>query len=269
MIVVRDSRRREGAAGLEDGTSHFLGIAALRHGFAAIRRAGGFPAVDEHTSMLTRSALLRDVCVAWSLATAYCVLSAATSRFSPALIAAPWEIKQTVLCRRHTVQQLTSLRHFNGRPVAEVYTGQRVAAAALSPALSPRPAERLATPADTFASVAHTQQSRGGRSGSGGGSNSRAASVATYGAGSTLAATSFSGTVSTTSLATSVATVTFGSGSASGERDSSDSSDSNGSGSGGAGAAIIGQGPTVAFNLRRADGSWVGYRCSKTCQSDP
>jgi molybdenum cofactor sulfurtransferase len=52
-------RRREGAAGLEDGTAHFLGIAALRHGFAAIRRAGGFPAVDDWTSLLARRGLHR------------------------------------------------------------------------------------------------------------------------------------------------------------------------------------------------------------------
>ena len=47
-------RRREGAAGLEDGTTSFLGIAALRHGFAAIGRAGGFPAIEAHTGGLTR-----------------------------------------------------------------------------------------------------------------------------------------------------------------------------------------------------------------------
>ena len=47
-------RRREGAAGLEDGTAHFLGIAALRHGYAVIRRAGGFPAVNAWASLLAR-----------------------------------------------------------------------------------------------------------------------------------------------------------------------------------------------------------------------
>lgn len=50
-------RRREGAAGLEDGTAHFLGIAALRHGYKAIRRAGGFPAVDAWTGLLARRVL--------------------------------------------------------------------------------------------------------------------------------------------------------------------------------------------------------------------
>lgn len=52
--IICTCRKREGAAGLEDGTASFLGIAALRHGFAAIERAGGFPAIDAHTSALTR-----------------------------------------------------------------------------------------------------------------------------------------------------------------------------------------------------------------------
>lgn len=47
-------RRREGPAGFEDGTAHFLGIAALRHGFSLIQRLGGFPAIEAHTRALTR-----------------------------------------------------------------------------------------------------------------------------------------------------------------------------------------------------------------------
>ncbi len=54
--VRRRCRRRGGVEGLEDGTAHFLGIASLRHGFAAISRAGGFPAIEAHTCALARCA---------------------------------------------------------------------------------------------------------------------------------------------------------------------------------------------------------------------
>ena len=47
-------RRRKGTSGFEDGTAHFLAIAALRHGFAAIARAGGMPAIRHHTAAITR-----------------------------------------------------------------------------------------------------------------------------------------------------------------------------------------------------------------------
>lgn len=47
-------RRRTGAEGFEDGTAHFLGLAAVRHGFAAIASVGGFPAIHQHTQMVTR-----------------------------------------------------------------------------------------------------------------------------------------------------------------------------------------------------------------------
>ncbi|KAL3136431.1 hypothetical protein ABBQ38_005687 [Trebouxia sp. C0009 RCD-2024] len=47
-------RRREGAAGLEDGTAHYLGIAALSHGFRQLASLGGFPAIARHTQIVTR-----------------------------------------------------------------------------------------------------------------------------------------------------------------------------------------------------------------------
>eukprot|EP00930_Biecheleria_cincta_P014758 TRINITY_DN12563_c0_g2_i1.p1 TRINITY_DN12563_c0_g2~~TRINITY_DN12563_c0_g2_i1.p1 ORF type:complete len:560 (-),score=62.74 TRINITY_DN12563_c0_g2_i1:127-1629(-) len=37
----------------EDGTVSFLGIAALKHGFAALDRVGGMKAIEKHTSALT------------------------------------------------------------------------------------------------------------------------------------------------------------------------------------------------------------------------
>ena len=46
--------RRPGPAGLEDGTLPFAGIAAAAHGFAVIRRLGGFPAVGRHADCLAR-----------------------------------------------------------------------------------------------------------------------------------------------------------------------------------------------------------------------
>lgn len=49
-------RRREGAAGLEDGTAHYLGIAALKHGFQQLHTLGGFPAIAAHTQAVTRHA---------------------------------------------------------------------------------------------------------------------------------------------------------------------------------------------------------------------
>lgn len=154
---------------------------------------------------------------------------------------------------RHTVQQLTSLRHVNGRPVAEVYTGARVVAAAMS-----APAAGLAAgtdaapmPADRFASMAVAQ------AGGGGGSRRMSAStITTVNLASTLATTSLS------SLATSsiYGGNDNGGGGGGGEGNSNDSSGSNDA----AGFGIVGQGPIVAFNLRRVDGSWVGYRCVVT-----
>ncbi|KAL0050843.1 hypothetical protein WJX82_008290 [Trebouxia sp. C0006] len=47
-------RRREGAAGLEDGTAHYLGIAAVRHGFHQLAALGGFPAIGNHSQSVTR-----------------------------------------------------------------------------------------------------------------------------------------------------------------------------------------------------------------------
>ena len=47
-------RLRPGAAGFEDGTSAYLAIAALRHGFAQLQRVGGFPAIAQHTCSLSR-----------------------------------------------------------------------------------------------------------------------------------------------------------------------------------------------------------------------
>lgn len=47
-------RQRPGAAGFEDGTPAYLGISALKHGFAQIERFGSFPAVEGHTASLTR-----------------------------------------------------------------------------------------------------------------------------------------------------------------------------------------------------------------------
>ena len=52
---------------------------------------------------------------------------------------------------RHTVDQLTSLRHFNGRPVAVIYTGAKGAAAALAqpPVQPPAPGVHW-HPVETF-----------------------------------------------------------------------------------------------------------------------
>lgn len=49
-----ECRRREGAAGLEDGTAHYLGAAAVRHGFKQLASVGGFPAIKQHTDAVTR-----------------------------------------------------------------------------------------------------------------------------------------------------------------------------------------------------------------------
>ena len=49
-------RRRDGPIGLEDGTTAFLAIASLRHGFAAIRRAGGFQTISAHARAVTQCA---------------------------------------------------------------------------------------------------------------------------------------------------------------------------------------------------------------------
>ena len=56
------SRLRPGAAGFEDGTSSYLAIAALRHGFAQLQRIGGFPAISQHTCSLSRCALVSCWC---------------------------------------------------------------------------------------------------------------------------------------------------------------------------------------------------------------
>ena len=103
------------------------------------------------------------------------------------------------------------------------------------------------SPADRFASVAHAQTGNGGGGEDGSRTTSATSTVGTYSLGSTLATTSLS------SLA--AGSVTGGVG-------------ARGDGDGEAGSAdavrfgIVGQGPTVAFNLLRADGSWVGYRCA-------
>ena len=49
-------RRRDGAIGFEDGTTAFLAIASLRHGFAAICRAGGFQTISDHVRAITQCA---------------------------------------------------------------------------------------------------------------------------------------------------------------------------------------------------------------------
>lgn len=61
VIVVIKCRRREGAAGLEDGTAHYLGIAAVRHGFHQLASLGGFPAIGPHTQAVTRSVYCRSM----------------------------------------------------------------------------------------------------------------------------------------------------------------------------------------------------------------
>ena len=53
LLLIAYCRRREGAAGLEDGTAHYLGIAAVRHGFHQLSALGGFPAVGDHTQSVT------------------------------------------------------------------------------------------------------------------------------------------------------------------------------------------------------------------------
>lgn len=54
LCIFAFCRRREGAAGLEDGTAHYLGIAAVRHGFHQLAALGGFPAIGNHTQSVTR-----------------------------------------------------------------------------------------------------------------------------------------------------------------------------------------------------------------------
>ena len=54
ILTARLCRLRKGAAGFEDGTSAFLSIAALRHGFAQLQRVGGFEAISQHTRSLSR-----------------------------------------------------------------------------------------------------------------------------------------------------------------------------------------------------------------------
>ena len=61
-------RRRDGPIGMEDGTTAFLAIASLRHGFAAIRRAGGFQTISAHTRAVTQCAvtlLFKHLVCAW------------------------------------------------------------------------------------------------------------------------------------------------------------------------------------------------------------
>jgi len=52
--VPATRRQRPGAAGFEDGTPAYLGISALKHGFAQIERFGSFLAIERHTASLTR-----------------------------------------------------------------------------------------------------------------------------------------------------------------------------------------------------------------------
>ena len=54
--VLKACRQRPGAAGFEDGTPAYLGISALKHGFAQIERFGSFAAIERHTGSLTRCA---------------------------------------------------------------------------------------------------------------------------------------------------------------------------------------------------------------------
>lgn len=60
MHLVREHShvgRSDVAARLEDGTQHYLGIAALKHGLAAITRIpGGMEAISRHTFGLARLA---------------------------------------------------------------------------------------------------------------------------------------------------------------------------------------------------------------------
>ncbi|KAL0025505.1 hypothetical protein WJX77_007273 [Trebouxia sp. C0004] len=67
-------RRREGAAGLEDGTAHYLGIAAVRHGFHQLAALGGFPAIGDHTQSVTRWFAERLVALRHADGASLCVL---------------------------------------------------------------------------------------------------------------------------------------------------------------------------------------------------
>lgn len=53
------TQRRPGGAGLEDGTLPFLDIPALAHGFAFVRRLGGFPAVAAHAGAVAAALAAR------------------------------------------------------------------------------------------------------------------------------------------------------------------------------------------------------------------
>ena len=53
-IMVVCSRRREGAAGMEDGTASYLGIAAIPHGFRQLERMGGFLSIERHANRIAR-----------------------------------------------------------------------------------------------------------------------------------------------------------------------------------------------------------------------
>lgn len=240
-------RRREGAAGLEDGTAHFLGIAALRHGFAAIRRAGGFGAIDTHTTALARYEVFRlttkcthaFLCVLPLYLLCYTLQIDCLAHFegSAAAVAAErgamgcsCDLHSALRCR-HAAQQLTSLRHFNGRPVVEVYTPEGVAAAAVAQA---------AESAENAAAMPPRPPSS---SSSGGGSRDSEAS-------------------SLSSNCTAVNSRADGASGAAGSESEAGDSGARDSAGGGAGSryGIAGQGPVVTFNLRRSDGSWVGYR---------
>ena len=56
-LLSHTCRRRDGPIGLEDGTTAFLAIASLQHGFAAIRRAGGFQTISAHARAVTQCVL--------------------------------------------------------------------------------------------------------------------------------------------------------------------------------------------------------------------
>lgn len=105
------------------------------------------------------------------------------------------------------------------------------------------------SPADRFASVAHAQTGDGNGNSNGSRTTSASSTVGTYSLGSTLATTSFS------SLAAGSVSGGVGAKGDGGGGEEGGSTDA-------ARFGIVGQGPTVAFNLLRADGSWVGYRCA-------
>lgn len=232
-------RRRPGAAGLEDGTLPFLSLPAVLRGFAFLDRCGGLPTVAAHASAVAR----------------------------------------------HLAERLTAAQHANGAPLCVLYGAwpgahgpqQAAAAGQQQPGL-----EGLGQAISRSKGLRRTQVLRHGqRQGRSGGGGSRRGS----GEGASIDGSVLSSRASmASSRAGSVASESPRGGEiwdpawllADGARPSSRGSslDSGGPPAAAAGAVgprlshsqlleqagVAGQGPVVAFNVLRPNGSYVGYR---------